>query len=103
MWLNAFPNKSGLSRKISPDGIILGKPKVDFNCIKLSFGAYAQVYESTRNAMEQRTVGAISLRPSNNHGSYYFMFLETGKRLNCYQWNELPITTEVIDIARTRS
>ena len=31
------------------------------------------------------------------HGSYYFMSLETGKRLNCYQWNELPITSEVID------
>ena len=85
MWLNAFPNKNGLSRKISSDGIILSKPKVDFNCIKLSFGAYAQVYESTTNTMKQRTVGAIALRPSNNHGSYYFMSLETGKRLNCYQ------------------
>ena len=32
-----------------------------------------------------------------NHGSYYFMSLETGKRLNCYQWTELPKTAEVID------
>ena len=85
MWLNAFPNKNGVSRKISPDGIILGKPKVDFNCIKLSFGAYAQVYENTTNTMEQRTVGAITLRPSNDYGSYYFISLETGKKLNCYQ------------------
>ena len=97
MWLNAFPNKNGVSRKISPDGIILGKPKVDFNCIKLSFGAYAQVYENTTNKMEQKTVGDIALRPSNDHGTYYLMSLETGKKLNCYQWNELPKAAEVID------
>lgn len=81
MWLNAFPNRNALSRKISSDTIILGKPKVDSNCLKLSFGVDAQVYENTTNTMEQKTIGVIALRPSNDHGSYYFMSLETGKQM----------------------
>ena len=31
MWLDAFPNKEGISREIISDRIILGKPRVDFN------------------------------------------------------------------------
>ena len=47
--------------------------------------------------MEQRTIGVIALRSSNDYDSYYFMYLETGKQLNYYQWNELPITVEVVN------
>ena len=47
--------------------------------------------------MNSRTVGAIILRASNEHGSYYFMSLRTCRRLNSSQWTELPITDEVID------
>ena len=63
MWLNDFPNKNVLSRKISSDAIIIGKPKVDSNCLKLSFGVDAQVYENTTNTMEQKTIKVIALRP----------------------------------------
>ena len=96
MWLNTFLNKNRISRKISPDGIILGKSKVDFNSIKLLFGAYTDVYENTTNTMKQRTIGAIVLRPSNDHRIYYFMSLELGKKINCCQWNELSILLKLL-------
>ena len=47
--------------------------------------------------MHSCTIGAITLRVSNEHGSYYFMSLRTGRRLNSSQWTELPITDEVTD------
>ena len=46
--------------------------------------------------MNSRTVGAITLRASDEHSSYYFMSLRTGRRLNSSQWTELSIIDEVI-------
>ena len=39
--LNAFPNKDGIDHDLSPDAIILGTPKLDYNNIKLPFGMMA--------------------------------------------------------------
>jgi hypothetical protein len=36
--------------------------------------------------MRRRSVGAIALSTSNEHGSYYFMSLHSGKKINCNQW-----------------
>ena len=47
--------------------------------------------------MNSRTVGAIILWVSNEHGTYYFMSLRTDRRLNSSQWTEFPITDELID------
>ena len=92
-----FPNKDGIDHDLSPDAIILGTPKLDYNNIKLPFGSYVNLYDGTDNTMNSRTVGAITSRASNEHGSYYFMSLRIGRRLNSSQWTELPITDEVID------
>ena len=96
-WLNAFPAKEGVSKTMSPSAIVLGSPKPDYNKLKLTFGAYAQVYESTTNTTQSRSTGAIALKPSNERGGYYFMSLSTGRRLHCSQWTELPIPDYVID------
>ena len=41
-----------------------------------------------------RTIGAIALYPRSDT-SWYFMSLETGKRLHRYQWTVLPATEDV--------
>ena len=96
-WLNAFAARDGVSQTLSPAAIILGTPNPDCQNLKITFGSYAQVYESTTNTTKARSIGAIALKPSNERGGYYFMSLSTGKRLHCYQWKELPVTDYVID------
>jgi hypothetical protein len=62
-WLNMFPPVDGVSKVISPRGVIIGLT-VDYNkhC-RLEFGSYAQVHEEHDNSMQTRTTGAISLWP----------------------------------------
>ena len=98
MWLNAFPNKGGL-QDISPRVLITGVP-LDYNIqCRLPFGAYVQTHEEVhiRNGPEALTCGAISLGPnmSTQYG-YWFMSLQTGKRIHRCQWTELPMPQEVI-------
>jgi hypothetical protein len=60
-WLIMFPPTDGISKVISPRGIIHGLT-VDYNkhC-QLEFGSYAQVDEEYDNSMQTCTTGAISL------------------------------------------
>ena len=95
MSLNAFPSRNGISIQ-SPRNIIEWRPNLDFSTMKLTFGAYVQLYEKTTNTQKARSVGAIAMYPSNERGGYYFMSLRTGKRLHGFIWNEVPITDEVI-------
>jgi hypothetical protein len=95
--LNVFPAKEGALKTMSPSDIVLGSPKPDYNKLKITFGAYAQVYESTTNTTKSRSIGAVALKPSNERGGYYSMSLSTGRRLHCYQWTELPVSDYVID------
>ncbi len=62
----------------------------------MTFGAYCEVYTGTNNTIEQRSIGAIALRPSNNEGGYWFMSLESGRKIHVYIWNELPIPDHVV-------
>jgi hypothetical protein len=71
-WLNAFPAKEGASKTMSPSAIVLGSPKPDYNKLKITFGAYAQVYESTTNTTKSRSIGAVALKPSNDRGGVLF-------------------------------
>ena len=96
-WLNQFPELDGVSAELSPSAIVLGLPKPDCAKLKISFGSYAQVFDSTDNTMHKRSIPAIALKPSNNQGGYYFMSLNTGRQINSYQWTELPITEQVIE------
>ena len=85
MLLNAFPPKSGLSKKYSPRTIMTGK-KLDWKkSCKLHFGAYAQVhkYINVTNTLEERTQEAICLgRTGNLQVTYNFFYLRSGKRLH---------------------
>ena len=47
--------------------------------------------------MTARSLGAIALGPSLGQSSgYYFMNLNTGKRIHRRSWTELPMPNEVI-------
>lgn len=95
-WLNQFPNRDGISQTLSPSATVLGIPNPDCNKLKICFGSYAQVFESTNNRMHRRNTPAIALLPSNQRGGHYFMKLYTGRRIHSYQWKELPIPDNVV-------
>ena len=99
-WINAFPSRTGISKTMSPSNIVEGKPKPDFTHKLIFFGSYAIVYTGTENNMNRRGVPSIALNESNDHGGHYFMSLYTGKRLHSYDWNELPIDEDVIDMIK---
>jgi hypothetical protein len=96
-WMNAFPHSNGVSSDLSPGAIVLGCPHMDYNHSKITFGTFAMVYTWTTNRMTKQSVEAIALNPSNEKGGYYFMSLETGKRIHGYIWEELPIDKQIID------
>jgi hypothetical protein len=81
--LNQFPTKNGVSGTLSPLTIMTGgRPNLDYNDMKIEFGAYAQVYEDggPTNTVRARTTGAITLTPTcNAQGGYYFLSLTTGR------------------------
>ena len=54
---------------------------------KMNFGEYVQVFNlnNITNTNEPRTTGAIVLYSSDNaQGGWYFMSLDTGKRIRRY-------------------
>ena len=97
IWLNNFPSKGGLSRKMSPAMLVEGKQKPDMKHKHITFGSYAMVYVTTKNTMTRRCILSIALNPSNQHGGHYFMSLFMGKRLNSYNWEENPIDNNVTE------
>jgi hypothetical protein len=97
--LNQFPTKNGVSDTLSPLNIMTGRPNLDYNNMKIEFGAYAQVYEDgcPTHIVRARTTGAIALTPTGNaQGGYYFLSLTTGRKLSRQQWDELPMPDGVI-------
>ena len=58
------------------------------------------VYTGIENDIKRRSVPSIAINESNDHGGHYFMSLYTGKRLQRYQWTEIPIYDGVIDQVR---
>ena len=85
---------------MGPGTIVLGRT-YDYNNILgpgTLFGEYVQTHEDTDNTMRERTVGAITLRPSGNiQGSFYYYSLTTGRRLHRRKCTPLPMPQEVID------
>ena len=98
-WLNAFPAKNGVSDTISPGTILTGvTPDYKKHC-KANFGSYVQTHEefAPRNSMEARTIGAITLGSDNSEqAGYWFMSLNTGKRIHRRNWTPLPMSDEVV-------
>jgi len=97
--LNQFPAKNGVSDVMSPLTIMTARPSVDYNDLKIDFGAYAQVFEDNNptNTVKNRTTGVIALTPTGNaQCGYYVMSLTTGRRLSRQQWDELLMPDGVI-------
>merc|ERR1712086_156249 len=95
-WRNMFALKGGVSKTQSPSEIVLNR-KLDYNShCKLEFGEYVQTHEEHNNDMTSRTLGAIATRPSNDAGSYYFISLQTGRRINRRSWTSLPMPEAVV-------
>ena len=95
-FLNMLLSQNGISSALIPEAIILGSPNPYYNKLKITFGAYEQVYIGTTNSTKQRMVGVISLRPSNERGGYYFMSLVIIKQLHAFIWTKLPINYQFI-------
>ena len=95
-WLNAFPSANGISNTISPRGIVVGTGNIDCNHSMIQYGAYAAVYETTKNNMMSRSTPAIALKRSNDYGGHFFMSLDTGQEIHGSKWVEKPINEQVI-------
>ena len=92
-----FALRGGISLTQSPSEIVLNR-KLNFNAhCKVEFGEYVQTHEEHSNNMQECTVGAIALRPSNDVGAYYFFGLTTGRRINRRSWTPLPMQGTVVD------
>ena len=48
------------------------------------------------NSMKPRSVGGITLRPTNERGSYYFILLDTGRIIHASQWTVLHSNESVL-------
>ena len=96
-WINVFPTNSNIIQSMSANAVVEGKSKPDFSYLRINFGTYAMVYLETTNNMKHRSIPAIVLNPSNDHGGHYFMSLFTGKQVNSKPWTEIPMTEEVIE------
>jgi hypothetical protein len=100
-WLNAYPYKRGVSDRYSPGAMIQGKGPVNMETLRVTFGAYCEVYDGTDNTNKERKVSCIALRPCNRQGGYYFLNLETGRKIHGYDWDELAISDRVIEMVHT--
>jgi hypothetical protein len=101
---NQFPAKNGVSDTMSPNTIVLGEGLVDYNTLKLAYGAFAMVFEDNdpTNTMRARTTPAIALNPTGNaQGDYHFMSLITGAKLSRHQWTEMPLPDWAVQAVRS--
>ena len=99
MWINAFPPKGGVSKNVSPRGIMTGTQFDYTKHCKIPFGSYVQAHEEPdkTNTQGARTVGAICLGPTGNlQGSYKFLNLRSGRLITRRNWTSLPMPDEVI-------
>ena len=96
---NRFPSLNGVHKNISPLTMITGLPNPSYNRFKLEFGQYVQTHDHPQatNNMKTRTMPAIALGPSSSENGWYFMSLETGKRILRYKWTVLPVSQSTID------
>lgn len=99
-WYNFTIPEDYISEHLSPGNIILGRV-YDYSKIcgpGSSFGEYVQTHERTDNTLTERTVSAITLRPSGNlQGSFYYYSLVTGRRLHRRRCTPLPMPQDAID------
>jgi hypothetical protein len=97
-WLNVYPPKDGISRKINPRELITGV-KIDHNKhVRAACGDYVQVHEEHNNSVATRATGAIATKPTGNaQGGFWFHSLTTGRMLDRTRWTPLPMPQDVIN------
>ena len=96
---NSLPTTTGISDTISPSTLVLGKPTLDYNEMRIEFGSYAQVFEERRvtNTTATRSIGAIALASyPDSIGQYPFMNINTGRLLYRRKFTVLPVTDYVV-------
>lgn len=97
--LNQIPAEKGISDCISPGTLILGIDSLDFKKLLLSFGQYAQVFNSNMPTNTQKSRGtpaiAMSISPNEN-GYYFFLNLETAQIISCRKFVPLPLSNAAI-------
>ena len=89
-------NEKKQGRTLSPNAIVTGGGTVDFSKRKIKFGAYAHVWGGTTNTMKARSMGCIAMHALNEAGGYHFLSLTTGQLVKSNQFEELPVTDDVI-------
>jgi hypothetical protein len=95
-WRNMFVLDGGISPTMSPSEIVLGCILNFHMHCRVEFGQYVQTHEEHNNSIQSRTISAIALRPTRNiQGSYFFMSLNSGLRINRRTWTPLPMPAEV--------
>eukprot|EP00934_Nitzschia_sp_Nitz4_P008987 Nitzschia sp. Nitz4//scaffold353_size16344//11151//16190//NITZ4_008865-RA/size16344-processed-gene-0.13-mRNA-1//1//CDS//3329548925//8977//frame0 len=97
-WINALPQRNGVSKQLSPRTIITGM-SIDYrrHC-QYEFGEYVQTHEEHDNTMAPRTIGALALRPTGNaQGGYYFYNLSSGRIVNRNRATKVPMPGDVIE------
>ena len=97
--LNNFPYYEGVSKRLSPNTIVTGRPAPSFADFKLEFGSYVLLTDRTTNTPRARAFGAIALYPTGSRdGSYRFLSLVTGEVITKApgHWTEVPITDPAI-------
>eukprot|EP00980_Cylindrotheca_fusiformis_P014198 scaffold3734_cov176-Cylindrotheca_fusiformis.AAC.1 len=103
--MNLLPHPNGISQDFSPRTLVTGR-RVDFDVdLRVpSIGSYCEVHDhpAITNTETERTTTAIALTATGNlSGSYYFLSLQTGRRIKRSRWTEKPITEEVIQRVHT--
>ena len=96
---NMLPANDGISSTLSPLSIVTGAGKVDYNHHRLEFGTYVHIFNDHHitNTIAPHTTGAIALNSvGNSKGDYYFLNLETGRRVSRHQWTVLPMPHSMI-------
>ena len=83
-------------KALCPNEIITGGGSVDFSKKKIKFGGYAQVWGGTTNTMKERSLGCIAMHRLNDEGGYHFLSLTSGHIVKSNQWEDLPVTDDVI-------
>ena len=97
---NRFPNKNGALGSMSPLTVMTGLPNPSYHSFKIEFGQYVQTHDHPHvtNNMQPRTTPAIALGSPRLGNGWYFMNLETGKKILQYHWTTLPLSQHAIDM-----
>ena len=73
-----------LSQTVYPLATLSNLPHIDYNHLKYEFSQYVQLHvtEKVTNTMKSCTIGTIVLGPKNILGSYTYMSLESGSKID---------------------